>query len=157
MKKITLSICSIIVLCISTHAQLSQKPVLTLKAAERIMDSAMAYAKKVNAPGGAIAIVDDGGHILLMARSENTFANAAEVSIAKATSAALFKKDTKAFEDNINTKRPALITVGYNMLEGGVPIIYNGFVIGAIGVSGTASADQDVEVANAGAKINLNN
>lgn len=156
MKKIILIVCSLVVLCSYSQAQLAQKPVLTLKAAERIMDSAMAYAKKINAPGGAIAIVDDGGHILLMARSENTFANAAEVSIAKATSAALFKKETKAFEDNINTKRPALITVGFNMLEGGVPIIYNGFVIGAIGVSGTASAAQDVEVANIGANINLN-
>ncbi len=157
MKKIVFIISIMVSLCINSHAQLSQKPVLTLKAAQRIMDSAMAYAKNVNAPGGAIAIVDDGGHILLMVRTENTFANAAEVSIAKATSAALFKKDTKVFEDNINTKRPALITVGFNMLEGGVPIIYNGFVVGAIGVSGTASAAQDVEVANAGAKINLNN
>jgi glc operon protein GlcG len=58
-------------------------------------------------------------------------------------------------ENAIKGGRTPLITVGYNMLEGGVPIIYNGQIIGAIGVSGAASSQQDVEIAEAGAKTKL--
>lgn len=136
-------------------AQLPTKPVLTAKAAQKIMDAALAYAKTNNAPGGCIAIVDDGGHLIMLVRMDGTFAKASEVSIGKAQTAALFKKETKGFEDKINTDRPALITVGANFLKGGMPILYKGFVIGGIGVSGAASAEQDAEIAAAGANIDL--
>jgi glc operon protein GlcG len=132
------------------NAQLSTKPVLTLKAAQHIMDAAVAFAKKNNAPGGCIAIVDDGGAAILLTRLDGTFAKASEVSLAKAHTAATFKKVTKDFEDKINSDRPALATVGVNMLKGGYPIIYKGFVIGGIGVSGAASAEQDAQIAEAG-------
>ena len=138
-------------------AQLPTKYVLTQWAAHKIMDEALQLAKTLNAPGGSIAIVDDAGTVVLLERLDGTFTKASEVSIAKAQTAALFKKETKFFEDKINSDRPALITVGPNMLKGGVPVVYKGQVIGAIGVSGTASADQDVQLAEAGAKAVLDN
>ncbi len=140
-----------------SFAQLPTKYMLTQKAAHKIMDVALQLAKTLNAPGGSIAIVDDAGTLVLLERLYGTFIKASEVSIAKAQTAALFKKDTKFFEDKINGDRPALITVGPNMLKGGVPIIYKGQTIGAIGVSGTASADQDVQLAEAGAKVVFDN
>lgn len=137
--------------------QLPTQFVLTQKAAHQIMDQALQTAKTLKAPGGSIAIVDAAGTLVLLERLDGTFLKASEVSIAKAQTAALFKKDTQFFEDKINSDRPALITVGPNMLKGGVLIVYKGQVVGAIGVSGTASADQDVEVAAAGAKADLGN
>jgi glc operon protein GlcG len=134
----------------SAYAQLPTKPVLTLKAAQQIMDAAVAFAKKSGAPGGCIAIVDDGGAALLLVRLDGTFPKASEVSLAKAQTAATFKKVTKDFEDKINADRPALATVGVNMLKGGYPIMYKGIVIGGIGVSGAASAEQDAQIAEAG-------
>jgi glc operon protein GlcG len=134
----------------TTYAQLPTKPVLTLKAAQQIMNASLAFAKKSGAPGGCIAIVDDGGAVLLLVRLDGTFPKASEVSLAKAQTAATFKKVTKDFEDKINSDRPALATVGANMLKGGYPIIYKGFVIGGIGVSGAASAEQDAQIAEAG-------
>ncbi len=139
------------------EAQLPTKYVLTQRAAHKILDEALQLAKSLNAPGGSIAIVDDAGTLILLERLDGTFLKASEVSIAKAQTAALFKKETKFFEDKINGDRPALITVGPNMLKGGTPIIYKGQVIGAIGVSGTASADQDVQLAEAGAKAVIDN
>lgn len=138
-------------------AQLPTKYVLTQKAAHKMMEEALSLAKTLNAPGGSIAIVDDAGTLVLLERLDGTFLKASEVSIAKAQTAAAFKKETKFFEDKINSDRPALITVGPNMLKGGVPVIYKGQVIGAIGVSGTASADQDVQLAEAGAKAVIDN
>ena len=138
-------------------AQLPTKYVLTQKTAHKMMTEALQLAKILNAPGGSIAIVDDAGTLVLLERLDGTFLKASEVSIAKAQTAALFKKDTKFFEDKINGDRPALITVGPNMLKGGVPVMYKGQIIGAIGVSGTASADQDVQLAEAGAKAVFDN
>ncbi|MFN0080963.1 MAG: GlcG/HbpS family heme-binding protein [Ferruginibacter sp.] len=140
-----------------SFAQLPTKYLLTQKAAHKILDEALQLAKTLNTPGGSIAIVDDAGTLVLLERLDGTFLKASDVSIAKAQTAALFKKDTKFFEDKINTDRPALITVGPNMLKGGVPIFYKGQLIGAIGVSGTASADQDVQLAEAGAKAVFDN
>ena len=141
----------------TSFAQLPTKYVLTQKAAHKIMEEALLLAKTLNAPGGSIAIVDDAGTLILFERMDGTFIKASEVSIAKAQTAAVFKKDTKFFEDKINSDRPALITVGPNMLKGGVPVVYKGQVIGAIGVSGTASADQDVQLAEAGARAVIGN
>jgi glc operon protein GlcG len=141
----------------ASFAQLPTKYVLTQKAAHKIMNEALQSAKTLNAPGGSIAIVDDAGTLVLLERLDGTFPKASEVSIAKAQTAASFKKDTQFFEDKINGDRPALITVGPNMLKGGVLIMYKGQVIGGIGVSGTASADQDVQVAEAGAKTVFDN
>ena len=156
MKSILLSI-FLIAVSLCSKAQLPTKYILTEKAAHTIMDAAIAFAKANNSPGGCIAIVDDGGNLILLERLDGTFAKASDVSTAKAQTAALFKKETKFFEDKINTDRPALATVGVNMLKGGYPIIYKGQIIGGIGVSGAASADQDAQIAEAGTQAKLDN
>jgi glc operon protein GlcG len=139
----------------STQAQVKTTYVLTQESCKKIAAASVRYAVDNAAPGGSIAIVDAGGHLLYLERMDNTFAQAAEVSYEKARTAALFKKDTKAFEDNINSGRVALTTVGPVMLQGGLPIVYKGEVIGAIGVSGTKSADQDTDVAKVGIAVKL--
>jgi glc operon protein GlcG len=140
-------------LCIAITNNLSAQVTVTYKlslaAAKKIATEAVNYATANNAPGGSIAIVDAGGTVIYMERLDNTFPKASEVSIEKAKTAAAFKMETKNFEDKLNGGRIALATVGPVMLQGGVPIIYKGEVIGAIGVSGSKSADQDTEIAKA--------
>ena len=123
---------------------------LTLEAAQKIAEMGMKYLKENKAPGGAIAIVDEAGMPIYLVRANGTFHAASEVSIGKAKTAALFGFPSKKLEDGIYGGRNSLITVGYNMLRGGLPIRVNGKVVGGIGVSGAASADQDVEIAEAG-------
>ena len=105
--------------------------------------------------GGAIAIVDNGGNLVYLERLDGTFPAAAEVATKKANTAATFKAPSSKLENAINGGRQALITVGHTFLQGGIPIIFEGQVIGAIGVSGSASAQQDEDMANAGAKVKL--
>jgi glc operon protein GlcG len=88
-------------------------------------------------------------------RLDGSFPASATVAIEKARTAALFRAESKKLEDAINGGREALITVGYTFLQGGVPVIYNGQIVGAIGVSGAKSADQDREIATAGAEALL--
>ena len=133
------------------NAQVKATYSLTLDAAKKIMAEAVKNAAAGQAPGASIAITDAGGTLIYLERLDNTFPQASEVSVQKARTAALFKMDTKNLEDKINGGRIALTTVGPVMLQGGVPIIYKGEVIGAIGVSGSKSADQDTEIAKAGA------
>lgn len=139
----------------AAQAQLKTTYALTQASCKKIAATSIQYAISNAAPGGSVAIVDAGGHLLYLERMDNTFAMAAEVSYQKARTAALFRKDTKSFEDNVNGGRIALTTVGPVMLQGGIPIMYKGELIGAIGVSGTKSADQDTEMAKAGAATRL--
>lgn len=130
----------------------SEKKSMTLDIAKRVIGAAVAEAKSKNAPGGAIAVVDAGGHVVAVERLDNTFAAGANISIGKARTAALFKRPTKFFEDVINNGRTAMATLpDFTPLQGGVPIIADGEIIGAVGVSGAASAQQDEEIAVAGA------
>ncbi|RIV24019.1 heme-binding protein [Fibrisoma montanum] len=145
----------LITLATLAQAQVKTTYLLTQESCKKIAAASLKYAADNAAPGGSVAIVDAGGHLLYLERMDGTFAQAAEVSFQKARSAALFKKETKGFEDNINGGRFALTTVGPVMLQGGFPIIYKGEVIGAIGVSGAKSADQDTEIAKAGASAKL--
>jgi glc operon protein GlcG len=133
---------------------LSQKNI-TLEAAKAIVAEAVKYAKSVNAPGGAIAVVDNGGNLVYLERLDGTFAAASEVATKKANTSVLFKAPSSKLENAINGGRGALITVGHTFLQGGIPIIFEGQVIGAIGVSGSASAQQDEDIANAGAKLTI--
>ena len=128
---------------------------VSLEAAKKIASEAVKYARENNAPGGAIAIVDNGGSLVYLERLDGTFAASAEVSIKKANTAALFRAPSAKLENSINSGRQALITVGHTFLQGGIPIILNGQVIGAIGVSGAASAQQDEEIAIAGSRATL--
>jgi glc operon protein GlcG len=99
-----------------------------------------------------IAVVDDGGNLMALERMDNTFAAGANISIGKARTAALFKKPTKVFEDIVNKGRTTMVALNdFTPLQGGVPIEFEGKIIGAVGVSGAASAQQDEEIAIAGA------
>ncbi len=138
------------------NAQILTQKNITLEAAKKVVAEAMIYAKANNAPGGAIAVVDNSGYLVYLEKLDRTFAAASEVAIKKATTAAIFKAPSSKLENAINGGRQALITVGHTFLQGGIPIIYEGQVIGAIGVSGSASAQQDEDMANAGAKVKLN-
>ncbi len=153
----TLGILSIamIVMATSLNAQVITTRNISLNAAKRIVAEAIVFAKANNAPGGAIAVVDAGGNLVYLERLDNTFAAASEVAIKKANTAALFKAPSSKLENAINGGRQALITVGHTFLQGGVPIIFEGQVVGAIGVSGSASAQQDEDMANAAVKIKL--
>jgi glc operon protein GlcG len=127
------------------------KHVLTFEGAKLAGEAAAKYSKD-NDAAPSIAVVDDAGHLLYFARSEKGFAAGASVSIGKARTAAIFKKSTKDFEDTINKGRFTMTALpDFTPLQGGVPIIHQGQIIGAIGVSGAKSAQQDEEVAKAGA------
>src|SRR6266536_996410 len=133
-------------------AQTVQKKGLTLDGAKKVIAAAVAEAKSKNAPGGAIAVVDEGGNLVAVERLDNTFAAGANISIGKARTAVLFKRPTKFFEDVINKGRTAMTTLNdFTPLQGGIPIIVDGQIVGAVGVSGAASAQQDEELAIAGA------
>jgi len=139
-----------------TNAQTVEKKALTIDGAKKVIAGAVAYAKKNNAPGGAIAVVDDGGNLMAVERLDGTFAAGANISIGKARTAALFKRPTKVFEDIIKNGRTSLIALPdayFTPLQGGVPITIDGQIVGGIGVSGAASAQQDEEIATAGANV----
>ncbi len=150
-----LLIVAMIVFSMPSKCQVLSTKNISLEAAKKIVAEAVTFAKTNNAPGGAIAVVDAGGNLVYLERLDNTFAAAAEVAAKKANTAALFKAPSSKLENSINGGRPALITVGHTFLQGGVPIIYQGQVIGAVGVSGSASAQQDEDMANAGVKAKL--
>src|SRR5205809_1624673 len=137
---------------VPAHAQIVEKKSLNLDGAKKAIAAAVDYAKKNNAPGGVIAIVDEGGNLMALERLDGTFAMGATISIGKARTAVLFKKPTRFFEELINKGRTAMTAVdGFTPLIGGIPIIIGEEVVGGVGVSGAASANQDEELALAGA------
>jgi len=129
---------------------------LTLDGAKQVAAHAVAYAKQVNAPGGAIAVVDAAGNLIYFESLEGSFPAAWGISIGKARTAAAFRRPTRGLEDIINKGRTTMVTLPdvapFTPLQGGVPIEADGRVVGAIGVSGAASAQQDDEIATAGAE-----
>ncbi len=143
------------IMAVTARAQVTDQKNITLEAAKKVVAEAVKYARANNAPGGSIAVVDNGGNLVYLERLDGTFAASSEVSIKKANTAALFKAPSAKLENSINGGRQALITVGHTFLQGGIPIVYNGQVIGAIGVSGAASAQQDEEIAISGSKAKI--
>jgi len=128
------------------------KKMLTLDSAKKIVAAAAAEARRLNAPGGVIAVVDDGGNPMVLERLDNTFPAGANISLGKARTAAMFKRPTKFFEDVIKSGRTSMVALpDFTPLQGGVPIELDGKIVGGIGVSGAASAQQDEEIAIAGA------
>jgi glc operon protein GlcG len=124
---------------------------ITLETAKKITGAAQALAV-ANQWTMAIAIVDTGGNLVLFEKMDNTQIGSIEVAMGKARTANNFKRPTKAFEDVVANGGPGLRVLaipGVFPIEGGEPIIVNGKIIGAIGVSGMSSA-QDEEVAKAG-------
>jgi len=136
-------------------AQIADKKVLTLAGARRVISAAEAEAKKLNAPGGVIAVVDDGGNLMALERLDATFSAGANISIGKARTAVMFKKPTRFFEELINASgkgRTVMTAVkDFTPLIGGIPIMADDQIVGGVGVSGAASAQQDEELAIAGA------
>lgn len=137
-----------------TTAQVSEKKSLNLEGAREVIGAAKDYARKHNAPGGVIAVVDDGGNLIALERLDGTFSAGANISIGKAKTAVMFKKPTKVFEDIIKNGRTSMVALpDFTPLQGGVPITVEGQIVGGIGVSGASSAQQDEELAIAGANI----
>jgi uncharacterized protein GlcG (DUF336 family) len=135
----------------SASAQVVERKVLTLEGARKVIAAAEAEAKKNNA-GGVIAVVDDGGNLMALERLDGTFAAGALISFGKARTAVIFKRPTKFFEDLIRNGRTPMIALNdFTPLQGGVPILVEGQIVGGVGVSGAASAQQDEELAIAGA------
>lgn len=134
----------------TASAQLLDKKALSLEAARKISAAAEAEAAK-NKWTVVIAIVDEGGHLISLSRIDGTQTGSVDVAIKKARTAAGFKRASKVFEDAIAGGRNAILGLDNALgLEGGLPLIYNGQIIGAIGVSGVTS-QQDGVVAKAGA------
>jgi glc operon protein GlcG len=135
-------------------AQTAQKKTLTHEGAERVIAAAKAEAHRANAPGAVIAVVDDGGNLMALERLDGTFSAGANVSIGKARTAVMFKKPTRVFEELINSngKGRTVMTAleNFTPLIGGIPIVAGGEIVGGVGVSGAASADQDEQLAIAG-------
>ena len=126
------------------------KSVLTVAETTKILDAARAEAEK-NKWAVTIAVADDGGHLLSLLRLDGCAPVGAYIAPEKARTAALGRRESKVYEDMINGGRTAFLSAPLaGTLEGGVPVIVDGQVVGAVGVSGV-KADQDAQIAKAGA------
>lgn len=135
---------------LAAQDNLPTKKVLTLDAARRIAAAAEAEANRRRATV-VIVVVDDGGYPLVIYRLDDTQVASVEVGIGKARTAAIFRRPSRVFEEQIaNGRLASLVLTGATPLQGGIPIIYEGRVIGAIGVSGN-TPQEDEEIALAGA------
>ncbi len=125
------------------------KPTLTDEDVRKMAAAAEAHAA-ANQWNVTVAILDDGGHLLYLHRGDNTAASTVEMATGKGRTAVLGRRETKVYEDVIKQGRVAFLSAPLvAMLEGGVPILVDGEVVGAIGVSGVKS-EQDAAVAHAG-------
>lgn len=133
-------------------ADLPTKPYLTLETAKAIVAAAEAKATAEGWPG-VIAVVDAAGLPILIERMDNAAVlSGVDLAPGKARTAALFRRESGALEDAINGNRPAVVTAqGYVLMRGGVPLIVNGEIVGAIGVSAD-TPDHDEQIARAGAE-----
>jgi glc operon protein GlcG len=134
----------------STSAQLMDKKGLTLEAAKKVAAAAEEEAVK-NKWTVVIAILDEGGNLIYLQRLDETQIGSIEVAIQKARTAVSFKRPSKALEDAVMTggRTVVLSLPGALPIEGGLPLVVNDKVIGAIGVSGVTS-QQDGQIAKAG-------
>lgn len=126
------------------------KPILTLEDVKKIAAAAEAEAL-ANNWAVVIAIVDDGGHLMWLQRLDGVAPISSYIAPAKAKTAAMGKRESKIYEDVINNGRMSFLSAPHieGMLEGGVPIVFDGHVVGAVGVSGVKSAE-DAQIAKAG-------
>jgi uncharacterized protein GlcG (DUF336 family)/quercetin dioxygenase-like cupin family protein len=154
-RRLTAFAMAVTALATVSAAQTTDKQTLTLKGAEAVVAAAKAEALKLNAPGGVIAVVDDGGNLMALERLDGTFSAGANISIGKARTAVMFKKPTRFFEELINSngKGRTVMTAleNFTPLIGGIPITVDGQIVGGVGVSGAATADEDEKLAIAGA------
>jgi glc operon protein GlcG len=141
---------AIVLLPSAATAQFATKKVLTLEIARKIVATAEAEATR-NHLAGVVAVVDDGGWPILIERMDHAaYIASVELAPGKARTAALFKKPSQALEDAINHGRLAAVTAqGFTEMQGGLPIVVDGEVIGAIGAS-FDTPEHDVQIAQAG-------
>lgn len=136
---------------VAAFAQLGTKKSMTLEAAKKLAAAAEAEAV-ANKWTMVIVILDDGGNLVYLEKMDETQIGSIDVAIAKAQSAVKFKRPTKVFEDAVADGRQAILKLpGAIPIEGGVPLMLDGRVIGAIGVSG-AQSKEDGQVAAAAVK-----
>jgi uncharacterized protein GlcG (DUF336 family) len=129
---------------------MQRKPFLTYDDVRRVAAAAETEARS-NGWAVTIAVVDDGGHLLWLQRLDGAAPISAQIAPAKARTAALGRRESKAYEDMINGPRAAFLSAPglEGMLEGGVPLVVEGHCLGAVGVSGV-KASEDAQVARAG-------
>jgi len=132
---------------VSSSAQLLNKKALSLDAAKKISAAAEDFARKKQWIV-AVAILDEGANLLYFQRMDGVQLGSIEVSMRKAESAIKFKRPSKAFSDNVATRPQVMALPGALAFEGGLPIVHQGEIVGAIGISGMTS-EQDGEVARA--------
>jgi glc operon protein GlcG len=146
----SLALAAVVLLGRSAQAQLLQKKALSLEAARKMVAAAEAEAER-NHWRGVVAVVDEGGWVILLERMDHAAMTASvELAAGKARSAALFKKPTQALEEAINHGRYAAITArGFIEMQGGLPVVVDGEVIGGIGAS-FATPEEDEQIAKAG-------
>jgi len=137
----------IAILVAAASAQTVTHKSLDREGAKRVIAAGIAEAQKRNTTG-VIAVVDDGGNLMAVERIDNTFAAGGLISIGKARTAAIFKKPTRFFEEIIKKGRTPMVALNdFTPLQGGVPIEIDGQIVGAVGVSGASSAQEDDELA----------
>lgn len=129
---------------------MKSKPVLTADDVKKILAAAEAHALK-NSWAVTVAVVDDGGHALGMLRLDGAAPISSHIAPAKAKTAALGCRESSVYEELINKGRVSFLSAPLleGMLEGGIPVVAQGQVVGAVGVSGVKSTE-DVEIARAG-------
>ncbi len=131
-------------------AQMLDKKALSIAEAKKIAAAAMAEAEKNNWTV-VVSIIDDGGNLMYLERRDGTQLASSEIAVGKARAALLFKRPSKALEDAINGGRPSVLTLNREvvMVDGGLLLMHQNQIVGAIGVSGVTS-QQDAIVAKAG-------
>ncbi|MCY1513507.1 heme-degrading [compost metagenome] len=129
---------------------MNTKPVLSAEDVKKVLAAAEAHALQ-NKWAVTIAVVDDGGHLLGMLRLDEAAPISAHIAPAKAKTAALGRRESRVYEEMINNGRYSFLSAPLidGLLEGGVPVVANGHVVGAVGVSGVKSTE-DVQIAQAG-------
>ena len=132
-------------------ATLNKKPYLSLEDAQIIISACYKFINKKNYPPVAVAVCDDGGHVIAVERAPDVPPVSANIAINKARTAALGRRDSRIYEEQINNGRQALLSAPdiAGLMTGGVPIIFANTCVGAVGVS-NLKPDQDEEVAKSG-------
>jgi glc operon protein GlcG len=144
MKRMFLVLGILVLGFVNLNAQSINTKALSLSDAERIADAAIVKANAENWTV-VIAIVDAGGHLILLKRIDNTQVGSVEVAIKKAQASVFFKRPTKVFQEGVESGAVGILGLpGSLPFEGGVPIYYDGRIIGAIGVSGVASSNDGI-------------
>lgn len=134
------------------NKKMKTKVILSQQMASAIIAAGQEEAQKNNW-SVSIAVADDGGHLLALSRMDDCAPIAAYISQEKARTAALGRRETKGYEEMVNNGRTAFVTAPLlTSLEGGVPVVVDGQIIGAVGVSGLTGA-QDAQVAKAAAAV----